>query len=354
MTSGGSSLGWALGAAVGASIGGEVVGREGIEAGVMKAEDIDEAIAAEAEPDIAKLARQQEDISGSGLTQKMKKETITEAKSKKIPPAKSRANANTNINVNPSISVNPSKPTSPTSPTSKPGSQRYGYELIVAIVGDGSFLFGVPSSAFWMARRYNTPFLTIIINNGGWKAPKLSLLGVYPSGMGSRVGGGRLSTGFQFPEQEGFGTGMGAGLPVGSDILGSSGAGGGGFIPSNQGQGHDYVQIASGASSGWVWGRRVGVPNPTTTTSASSPIGPASSSPSSSSFPQVAPPPSREELQKLISAKENPYNYATTSRGETINVGGGRDALEMLIREAVRVVREDGRCVVLDCLVDPV
>jgi thiamine pyrophosphate-dependent acetolactate synthase large subunit-like protein len=31
-----------------------------------------------------------------------------------------------------------------------------GYDLVVAIVGDGSFLFGVPSSAYWMARRYNT------------------------------------------------------------------------------------------------------------------------------------------------------------------------------------------------------
>jgi thiamine pyrophosphate-dependent acetolactate synthase large subunit-like protein len=29
-------------------------------------------------------------------------------------------------------------------------------ELICLIVGDGSFLFGVPSSAYWIARRYNT------------------------------------------------------------------------------------------------------------------------------------------------------------------------------------------------------
>ncbi|THH04613.1 hypothetical protein EW145_g5391 [Phellinidium pouzarii] len=29
-------------------------------------------------------------------------------------------------------------------------------DLIILIVGDGSFLFGVPSSAFWMAKRYNT------------------------------------------------------------------------------------------------------------------------------------------------------------------------------------------------------
>jgi thiamine pyrophosphate-dependent acetolactate synthase large subunit-like protein len=31
-----------------------------------------------------------------------------------------------------------------------------GYDLVVVIVGDGSFLFNVPSSAYWMARRYET------------------------------------------------------------------------------------------------------------------------------------------------------------------------------------------------------
>jgi thiamine pyrophosphate-dependent acetolactate synthase large subunit-like protein len=36
------------------------------------------------------------------------------------------------------------------------GAEQGGYDLIVTIVGDGSFLFGVPSSVFWMARRYNT------------------------------------------------------------------------------------------------------------------------------------------------------------------------------------------------------
>lgn len=30
------------------------------------------------------------------------------------------------------------------------------HELVVVIVGDGSFMFGVPSSAYWMARRYET------------------------------------------------------------------------------------------------------------------------------------------------------------------------------------------------------
>ncbi|KAF9465805.1 thiamine pyrophosphate enzyme, N-terminal TPP binding domain-containing protein [Collybia nuda] len=99
-----------------------------------------------------------------------------------------------------------------------------GYELVVAIVGDGSFLFGVPSSAYWMARRYNTPFLTVVLNNGGWKiqSPKLSMLGVHPSGFGSQASGNKLSVGF------------------GPDSP-------------------DFSQIAVAASAGWAWGKRVGV-----------------------------------------------------------------------------------------------
>jgi thiamine pyrophosphate-dependent acetolactate synthase large subunit-like protein len=31
------------------------------------------------------------------------------------------------------------------------------------------------------------PFLTIVLNNGGWKSPKLSMLGVHPNGVGSRA-----------------------------------------------------------------------------------------------------------------------------------------------------------------------
>jgi acetolactate synthase-1/2/3 large subunit len=53
---------------------------------------------------------------------------------------------------------------------------------VVALVGDGSYLFGVPSSAQWVARRYGTPALTVIYDNRGWRAPKQSTLGVHPSG----------------------------------------------------------------------------------------------------------------------------------------------------------------------------
>ena len=37
--------------------------------------------------------------------------------------------------------------------------------------GDGSYLFSQPSTVHWMARRYATPFLQVVYNNGGWKAP---------------------------------------------------------------------------------------------------------------------------------------------------------------------------------------
>ncbi|KAF9559714.1 thiamine diphosphate-binding protein [Agrocybe pediades] len=102
-------------------------------------------------------------------------------------------------------------------------SDKKGYNLVVAIVGDGSYMFGVPSSAYWMARRYNTPFLTIVLNNGGWNSPRLSMIGVTPAGYGRSTRGDQLTVGF------------------GPDAP-------------------DYSQIAVAASSGWAWGARAGGP----------------------------------------------------------------------------------------------
>ncbi|MGD0701820.1 MAG: thiamine pyrophosphate-dependent enzyme [Trebonia sp.] len=53
---------------------------------------------------------------------------------------------------------------------------------VVALVGDGSYLFGVPSVVHWMSRRYALPTLTVIYDNRGWRAVKQSTLGVHPSG----------------------------------------------------------------------------------------------------------------------------------------------------------------------------
>jgi len=59
--------------------------------------------------------------------------------------------------------------------------------LVVALTGDGSYMFSMPSTVHWMARRYGTPFLTVVYNNQGWKAPRLSTLAVHPKGHTSRT-----------------------------------------------------------------------------------------------------------------------------------------------------------------------
>jgi thiamine pyrophosphate-dependent acetolactate synthase large subunit-like protein len=91
--SGGASQGWALGACVGAVIGGNVVGAE-VDGTIADGETVVEVGEAEA----AEVAEDKAEPEKGGN----------------------------------------------------------GYELVVAIVGDGSFMFGVPSSAFWMARKYET------------------------------------------------------------------------------------------------------------------------------------------------------------------------------------------------------
>ena len=58
-------------------------------------------------------------------------------------------------------------------------------KTVVTFVGDGSYLFTVPSTVHWMANRYNTPFITIVLNNRGWRAPLGSTLAIYPHGQAS-------------------------------------------------------------------------------------------------------------------------------------------------------------------------
>lgn len=43
--------------------------------------------------------------------------------------------------------------------------------FVVQIVGDGTFLFSVPGSVYWIAQRYGIPVLTIVLNNNGVPPP---------------------------------------------------------------------------------------------------------------------------------------------------------------------------------------
>ncbi len=57
----------------------------------------------------------------------------------------------------------------------------------VALVGDGTFVFGSPIAALWAAHQTRTPFLTIIFDNGGYNASKTPVQALFPDGASQRT-----------------------------------------------------------------------------------------------------------------------------------------------------------------------
>ncbi|KAF2212800.1 hypothetical protein CERZMDRAFT_111828 [Cercospora zeae-maydis SCOH1-5] len=68
--------------------------------------------------------------------------------------------------------------------------------FVCEIVGDGTYMFGVPGTAYWIARRYKLPTLTIVLSNKGWNAPRNSLQLVHPTGYGSKLSNEGLNISF--------------------------------------------------------------------------------------------------------------------------------------------------------------
>ena len=60
-------------------------------------------------------------------------------------------------------------------------------QTVVAVVGDGSFVFGSPVAALWAAQQAAAPFLTIVLNNSGYNASKMPVLGLFPNGASRRA-----------------------------------------------------------------------------------------------------------------------------------------------------------------------
>lgn len=73
--------------------------------------------------------------------------------------------------------------------------------LVVAICGDGSYLFSQPSTVHWMARRYEAPFLQVVLNNGGWRAPRHAVHSVHPDGIAA----GKPDIDIHFPQPADYG-----------------------------------------------------------------------------------------------------------------------------------------------------
>lgn len=69
-------------------------------------------------------------------------------------------------------------------------------KFVCQIVGDGTYLFSVPGSVYWISERYKIPVLTVVLNNKGWNAPRRSLELVHPHGEGSKVSNEELNISF--------------------------------------------------------------------------------------------------------------------------------------------------------------
>jgi acetolactate synthase-1/2/3 large subunit len=62
-------------------------------------------------------------------------------------------------------------------------------KLVIATLGDGSYMFANPTACHWLAHAHDLPLLTVIYNNSIWNAVKMSTLGLYGSGAAARAQG---------------------------------------------------------------------------------------------------------------------------------------------------------------------
>ncbi len=53
---------------------------------------------------------------------------------------------------------------------------------VVAVCGDGSLLFSVPTSALMMSAALGAPFVTVVLDNGGYRASRLPVYELFPEG----------------------------------------------------------------------------------------------------------------------------------------------------------------------------
>jgi acetolactate synthase I/II/III large subunit len=58
--------------------------------------------------------------------------------------------------------------------------------LVIACMGDGSYIFANPTACHQIAEAHNLPILTIVKNNGLWNAVRRSVISEYPGGAAAR------------------------------------------------------------------------------------------------------------------------------------------------------------------------
>jgi acetolactate synthase-1/2/3 large subunit len=64
---------------------------------------------------------------------------------------------------------------------------------VVATLGDGAYIFSVPTACHLAARMHGIPVLAVVFNNGSWDAVKGATLGLHPDGWAAATGAIPLS-----------------------------------------------------------------------------------------------------------------------------------------------------------------
>ena len=58
---------------------------------------------------------------------------------------------------------------------------------VIACVGDGSYIFGAPTAAHFVARAYGIPILVVVFNDRAWNAVKRAVHSFAPDGWAARA-----------------------------------------------------------------------------------------------------------------------------------------------------------------------
>jgi acetolactate synthase-1/2/3 large subunit len=61
-------------------------------------------------------------------------------------------------------------------------------QRVVTVVGDGSFMFGVPTAALSLAAEADAPILAVVLNNDGYRASRLPVFELFPEGVSAGQG----------------------------------------------------------------------------------------------------------------------------------------------------------------------
>ena len=59
---------------------------------------------------------------------------------------------------------------------------------VITVVGDGSFMFAVPTAALCLAAEADAPILAVVLNNGGYRASRLPVFELFPDGISAARG----------------------------------------------------------------------------------------------------------------------------------------------------------------------